>query len=113
MNHDIKVGDVCVIVSPASSQLVGSECEVIGPEKVYERKIASTGSLDVIAWCNGFLVRVACDGKRYVLERQCLRKKRPPADDDLLELGEDTPNKRTSWSDVPGYVPPTRVKEPA
>ena len=91
MTDDIKVGDVCVIVAPASHALVGSECEVIGEEKTYEKTIITSEAFEMVAWCRGFLVRVAIDGRRYCIERRCLRKKRPPADQDQVVRQQTVP----------------------
>lgn len=118
MSDDIKVGDVCVFIGGPVVSALGllyTECEVIGEEKRYEFKVSEGPLHEVWLQCFGFLVRAAANGKRYVTPREFLRKKRPPADDEQLlrELGDDTPNKRVSWDGVPGYAPPSRVKEPA
>lgn len=115
MNDEIKVGDVCVIVGgpcgcAECKTVIGRECTVLeleGPRLVLLAP-------NVATIIRGFVVEIQGEGsKRWAYARQHLRKKKPPADDELLELGDQNPNQRADWSQVPGFVPPSRVKEPA
>lgn len=78
-SQDLKVGDLCIVVAPAGEKYRGRECEIVGPHQVYEKRIASTNDFDMVAWCEGFLVRMTDNRAAVVFEAQCLRKKPPPA----------------------------------
>jgi hypothetical protein len=87
---DLKVGDVCVIVAPASVEMIGLECEIIGEEKRYERKVLDTPVLECWHYCEGFMVQTV-DGRRFAIERICLRKKPPEGDDQGEPRADFTP----------------------
>lgn len=115
MSAEIKVGDVCIIVSGPCScaeckTVIGRECTVLEPEALRLVMLAP----NVATIIRAFVVEIQGEGnKRWAYAREHLRKKRPLADDDADKLGDENPNQRTNWSQVPGFVPPSRVKEPA
>jgi hypothetical protein len=88
VSSDLKLGDLCVIVAPASADLIGLDCEIIGEEMEYQRKVLDTPLLECWHYCIGFKVRTS-DGRRFAIERICLRKKPPMSDDDRGEPRAD------------------------
>jgi len=115
MSDEIKVGDVCVIVSsPCTcekcSRVIGRECTVVEAEA--PRLVLIRPGLAQLIFA--FIITIAGEGEaKWAYAREHLRKKRPPADDEQLlrELGDDTPNKASTWDQVPGFRP--KVEEPA
>lgn len=91
---DLKVGDVCIFIGGDGSALpylVGSECEIVGEEREYTKKISATDALEVLIVCFGFKIRAAADGKHYICPRRFLRKKDPPKEDDATPRDDFIP----------------------
>jgi hypothetical protein len=77
---DLKVGDVCIVVAPATADVVGMECVIFGAEQEHRKKASETELVEIWWCCFGFHVRLA-DGRHMAIERACLRKKPPKSDD--------------------------------